>query len=120
MRSHGVPSFPDPSANGAPNPLAGHILASPAFRSATQACQSLNPDGGAVPSLSESQKLSAIEFSQCMRGHGVPNYPDPQFGALGYRLSIPPGLDPNSPAVKRAEIVCNRSAESGVGSTGNS
>jgi hypothetical protein len=118
MRSHGVPSFPDPSANGAPNgPGSGISLASPAFRSAVEACRALAPDGAAVPKLTEGQKLIALKFSQCMRAHGVKNYPDPQFSAMGYRLTLPPGLSQNSPALKSAQATCDSSA--GVGS-GNS
>jgi hypothetical protein len=122
MRSHGVPSFPDPSANGAPAPPGGTgaltTLRSPAFRSATKACQSLAPDGTTVPSLSEGAKLAALKFSRCMRAHGVRNYPDPQFSGIGYRLILPPGLSPSSPAFKSAETVCNRSAGYGSGNTG--
>jgi hypothetical protein len=123
MRSHGVPSFPDPSANGAPAPPGGAgaitIVRSPTFRSAIKACQSLAPSGTTVPSLSEGAKLAAVKFSECMRAHGVRNYPDPQFSGLGYRLTLPPGLGPSSPAFKSAETVCNRSAGYGSGNTGS-
>ena len=123
MRSHGVPSFPDPTANGAPPPQGGAgaltTLRSPAFRSAIKACQSLAPAGATVPSLSDGAKLAALEFSRCMRAHGVRGYPDPQFSGLGYRLTLPPGVSPNSPAFKSAETVCNRSAGYGSGNTGS-
>jgi hypothetical protein len=122
MRAHGVSGFPDPSPSGAPNletgPGTGINLQSPAFRSTIQDCRSLTPSAAAVPSLSEAQKHVAIKFSQCMRTHGVANYPDPEFSAIGYRLTLPPGLSVNSPAFKSAEAACNSSA-GGSGNTGS-
>jgi hypothetical protein len=50
MRSHGVPSFPDPNSQGALD-SAKLDNSSPAFRTATRACKSLQPTGAiaAVP-----------------------------------------------------------------------
>jgi hypothetical protein len=52
----------------------------------------------------------ALKFSQCMRTHGVPNFPDPTISAGGasIRLSGGPdsGLDPNSPQFQAAQSAC--------------
>jgi hypothetical protein len=50
MRSHGVPSFPDPNSQGALD-SAKLDNSSPAFQTATRACKSLQPTGAiaAVP-----------------------------------------------------------------------
>ncbi len=49
MRAHGVPSFPDPTAErgGISLSLGGSVNpGSPQFRAAQQACRSLMPGGG--------------------------------------------------------------------------
>jgi hypothetical protein len=48
----------------------------------------------------------AEAYSQCMRSHGVPNFPDPVLtpgGGYGYRTS---GIDPNSAAFQGALQAC--------------
>ena len=117
MRSHGVPNFPDPSSPGARmtgNSFGGFALPasistqSPAFQSALQACRGDLP-GGSRPrgGISESQKLSMLKHAQCMRAHGVPNYPDPNIPSHGPILSVPPpGINTDSPAFKGAAAAC--------------
>jgi hypothetical protein len=106
MRSHGVPNFPDPT-NGGGLSLVGTGVNrnSPAFQSASKACQSLMPGAGGVgPSGQKSDltRAQGLSLAKCMRAHGVPNFPDPD--ASG---AIPPGrVDPNSPAVKAGLKVC--------------
>ena len=122
MRSHGVPNLPDPSASGtAPsgsyNSFEGIVIPttinmqSPAFLSAEHTCASLLPGaGGPKPAIPESVKLQALANAQCMRKHGVPNFPDPVFPSSG-GIAIQvggPGDDPQSPAFQAAEKVCGR------------
>ena len=64
----------------------------PAFQSAMQACRSYLPNGG-HPSAAQTAKAKsqALAMSRCMRSHGVPNFPDPQFqtgpgGGFGIRI----------------------------------
>jgi hypothetical protein len=67
--------------------------------------------GGASP-LAE-----AVTYSQCVRSHGVPNFPDPvqtPDGGYGYRTS---GIDPNSAAFQGALQAC-KSLPSPWNSTG--
>jgi hypothetical protein len=51
MRSHGVPNFPDPAANGSITLPPGMNAESPQFQAAGKACQSLMPlnPGGSAP-----------------------------------------------------------------------
>jgi len=120
MRAHGATNFPDPSPGGGFQQhyipgigltLNGVLIDShsPAVRAAAKTCD-YGRGGSAPPPLSESQKQALVQFSQCMREHGVPNYPDPRFPA-GYGIGIPhvPGLNRNAPAVQRAAATCNRS-----------
>jgi hypothetical protein len=111
MRSHGVPSFPDPGADGtlSVGGSSGIDLSSPAFQSAQQACARLLGLGsGSHGSIPESRKLQLLAMSRCMREHGLPNFPDPNFSGGGARLSIGPntGLDPASPAFQHAAAAC--------------
>lgn len=112
MRQHGVTNFPDPQG---PNQnsflISGAVTRNPHFKSASQACQSLRPQqtggAGGAGGLSQ-QKLLAL--AQCMRTHGVPNFPDPTSGGA-VRIGGP-GLDPTSPTFQHAMQVCQ--AKTGV------
>lgn len=118
MRTHGVPNFPDPKANGnggmrieatpGSTKVNGVSVNGPAFQSAMQACHADLPNGGQRRPLSASQRQQALQFSQCMRAHGLTNFPDPSFsgGGVQLRLSASTGLDPNSPAFKAAQSAC--------------
>ncbi len=107
MRSHGVANFPDPSAGGAINipDALGH---SPAFQSAAQTCRSkLRPGGGPHGGISESARLSMLHHAECMRAHGVANYPDPNIPSHGpYDFGPPPGINTDAPAFQRAASAC--------------
>lgn len=126
VRSHGVPNFPDPGGNGSggieiqqssrngsgvSTKVNGTSVNGPAFQSAMQACRRYLPNGG-VPTAAETAKAraAALAMSRCMRTHGVPDFPDPQFGkgpngGLGIRLSGS-GINPSSPAFQAAQKTC--------------
>jgi hypothetical protein len=112
MRSHGVPNFPDPNAQGviAIGSSSGIDPSSKQFQSAQQACAKYLPNGGQPPSPAEQAKMQqqALKFSACMRAHGVPNFPDPDFGKGTVRISIGPssGIDPQSPQFQAARKAC--------------
>src|ERR1700691_1225518 len=92
MRTHGEPEFPEPSEgrllihssdhNGR---VTGVNPRSAQFQAASKACAKLSPKGGKPPSPAEQAKLQekALQFSQCMRTHGVPSFPDPEFSGSG-------------------------------------
>ena len=102
MRSHGVPSFPDPDSSGR-FLLPGSVQNAPRFTSAAQACQHLLPNGLSNGAGGGSNTSQAVKFAQCMRSHGVPNFPDP---VAGGGISIPAGVDPNSPQFQSAVQAC--------------
>jgi hypothetical protein len=59
-----------------------------------------------------SQKRAALEIAQCMRRHGVPNYPDPIYGKYGRPIVKPLsiyGINPESPAFTNAVEACPES-----------
>jgi hypothetical protein len=118
MRSHGVPNFPDPGSNGTGGMLVqespsgtkvnGVSVNGPAFQSATQACHSFLPNGGKPRQLSAARRQQMLQFSQCMRAHGISGFPDPTFGGGGVQLRLDKsaGIDPNSPAFQAAQKAC--------------
>lgn len=106
MRSHGVPNFPDPGTpvGGQGSGINTHA---PAFRSAGHTCDKLtdNPQPKGSPA-SESQRRAALAQAECMRKHGVPNFPDPTFLSSGGTSVNLTGLNPQSPAFKQAQAAC--------------
>jgi len=109
MRDHGVPSFPDPQDPAAVQiPVALTKNPSPAFTSAMRACKYLVPADTAPPTMSASQKAAAVKLAQCMREHGVPNYPDPTYqdGHLVPPSIADPAINPASPAFSSASKAC--------------
>jgi hypothetical protein len=110
IRDHGVPSFPDPEADagGIQIPLSLAQNPSPAFKSAMQACKYLIPANTSPPVVSASQKAAAVKLAQCMREHGVPNYPDPTYqdGHLVPPSIAVPAINPASPAFGAASKTC--------------
>ncbi len=110
MRAHGVPNYPDPTTGSGINALplnSGINIQSPAFRAAHEACAKLNPANSVPePAESESQKLADLKYAECMRAHGVPNYPDPTYSGNGRVIEKPLSLNTESPAVQRALKAC--------------
>jgi hypothetical protein len=121
MRSHGVPSFPDPSPGGGIHLNAGSGLnpQSPRFQSAQQACHKLLPGGGPPSHPTAQDEAQMLHVSQCMRRHGVSGFPDPTLSPpsspTGYSevvdrggvvLAIPNTIDTASPAFKQAAAAC--------------
>jgi hypothetical protein len=138
IRSHGVPNFPDPSNNGRGGLLIqqsqrsgsgssmevnGVLVSAPAFKAAMQACRKYLPNGGTPsPAKTAQLKAQALAMARCMRSHGVPSFPDPQFQTgpgrgFGIRLGGP-GINPQSPAFQAAQSVCGPIFGKGPGDGG--
>jgi hypothetical protein len=116
MRGHGVPQFPDPggtpSAGSSISILGSQLpptinINSPAFQSALSTCMKQFNATHPRPPLTAAMKAAALKFSQCMRTHGVPHFPDPAFPpGGGIALRPAPGTDSTSPAFQHAEQQC--------------
>ena len=116
MRAHGVPNFPDPTIDGGifggiaklgPNVIDS---ASPQFAAADKACEHLDPNGGdATAAQFQLQIEQDLKLTQCMRAHGVPNFPEPTVTnggtAVGFNGSA---IDPRSPQFQRASSACGQ------------
>lgn len=82
MRDNGVTEFPDPDASGTfkYGIKAGSSLdpSTAAWKRAIAACKDLEPPGALGGGQLSAQELRArLEFAQCMRDHGVTDFPDP-------------------------------------------
>jgi hypothetical protein len=126
MRSHGEPDFPDPNASGGytlrPNGSiegAGgssiDIDSSPA-QAAYGDCRHLLPGAPSVSQLQQdvqqeqqrqAQSLpELLKYSQCMRSHGVADFPDLGQGGQSPAPGNGAGLNPNSPQFQAASTAC--------------
>ena len=88
MRWNGVPSFPDPLPGQVTAKFPGAQdlgVSTSLYQTAQNACRHLLPNGGSAPNQAEVQReLSGMRsFTQCMRSHGVPDWPDPAVDSQG-------------------------------------
>lgn len=118
MRAHGVGNFADPTSTG--NFLfKGSGSANPAnnpnISSANKACAHLLPNGG-QPTAAQQQKVAAaaLTYAQCMRAHGVLNFPDPGPGG-GINLGGNESIDQNTPQFKVALNTCRTALNLTIG-----
>ncbi len=115
VRANGEPSFPDPNAQGQismSTVTAGGIdPRSPQLGRAEQACEKDLPKSAATAlspaQLAQAQRQS-LEFSACMRSHGVRNFPDPPPGGQAIRILPGSGIDPQSPQYESATKACRK------------
>jgi hypothetical protein len=126
MRANGVSNFPDPAQGGGLrfNIPAGIDQNAPAFHAAQETCQKLilggdTPGNGAPPSEETLTKLRTI--AQCMRQHGITQFPDPrptrpvdpklgQYAVItdfdGAFLLFPAAVNMEAPAYRQALTAC--------------
>jgi ABC-type glycerol-3-phosphate transport system substrate-binding protein len=104
MQTHGVSNFPDPGP-GALAAMRNVDLGAPKYQAAFKTCQAVLPDGGALPTTPLSPKVlaEALKFTQCMRSHGMTNWPEPTSNA--YAVASP-GAGSSSTYVNAAKA-CN-------------
>jgi hypothetical protein len=118
MRAHGVPDFPDPNA-------AGNIQVHPGNPNdpmnngqeqiANSACQHLLPGGGQSGTGTNQQYVTLLlELAECMRTHGVPDFPDPQVSGSNVTLPFQGVVNFNSPQFKDAERACKSLIPAGL------
>jgi hypothetical protein len=79
MRANGVSDFPDPNASGQ-FPSYGVSVSKAVWTNAVAACKALQPPGTLSAKLTPAQESAALKFAQCIREHGVPDFPDPVSG----------------------------------------
>jgi hypothetical protein len=119
MRSHGLPDFPDPdpSTGGFSSSVLSTFDDSQG-QAAYSSCRHLLGDG--APSLARLEQLAQqeqtarqkalpelLKLSQCVRSHGVPNFPDPTPSGLNLNGT---GINPSSPQFQAALKACQKAA----------
>jgi hypothetical protein len=93
---------------------------SPAFKTASSACDKLLPGSDGHQHLSAQALAQMLKFSECMRAHGVTGFPDPtstrpaSFSGYsmvvrrgGAYLAVPNTISHASPVYKQAAAACN-------------
>jgi hypothetical protein len=107
IRAHGVPGYPDPNSQGqfiVQNGSALPSVSAAVAAAAAAACQKLLPPSMAQgPPSGSSGQGSGLKFSECMRSHGEPDFPDP---AANGSFTLPSGMDAESPQFQSAEKAC--------------
>jgi hypothetical protein len=107
MRAHGVPTWPDPDSSGVfdKTKITTQQLgvSGTGLQAAQNACQAVLP-----PASITQQRLNAaqaLQFSQCMRSHGVPSFPDPDgSGRIPDPATV--GVDQGAPQFQAANDTC--------------
>jgi hypothetical protein len=113
MRSHGVTNYPDPSASGGSSivvdPGSGVDTNSPTYQAAQQSCQKYLGGSGTSSAEQTQTEAKMLLYTQCMRSHGLPNFPDPVTGPDGapmFELGPRAGVNLNSPSYQAANSAC--------------
>jgi hypothetical protein len=76
---------------------------------ATASCaMALTACGSSATHTSGSNRgVAGIKFADCMRSHGVPNFPDPSAGG-GIQINSSSGINPQSPSFQSAQQACSK------------
>jgi hypothetical protein len=85
-------------------PTLAVALAAVSCAVALTACGSSGKSNNGSGSNGES---AGIKFADCMRSHGVPNFPDPGAGG-GIQIGSGSGINPQSPAFQSAQGACSK------------
>jgi hypothetical protein len=119
LRTHGVPNYPDPNAAGQEPPNSKQLISPPQGQAAVRACSYLgNRVHNDVAAQNQVVLAEYVRFAQCMRSHGLPNFPDPvnSEGRVEFVLSASQdGFDPHSPQVLAKAHDCEHVLPAGSG-----
>jgi hypothetical protein len=122
MRSHGVPNFPDPTSSGEiPKQAvvsAFQAVSTSQAKAAQEACNHLLPAGGLsgqpVRTITAQDRQDYLRAAACMRSHGFPNFPDPNFRNNNVQTDIPSSIDQDAPKFKSAAETCTKLIPAGL------
>ena len=78
MRASGVPHFPDPDSKGEMN--FGVDVTREVWLKAVDTCKALKPPGALSSKRTRKEQSASLRFAQCVRDHGVKDFPDPVNG----------------------------------------
>jgi hypothetical protein len=116
MRAHHALGFPDPDSQGIFT-VSQMDMNSPQVQSAFAACHSLLPPGAVPIPAGQQQQLvnQGLKSAACMRSHGYPDFPDPEVQQGQASVTLPSGIDQDSPQFQSAERLCGLAGQSSAG-----
>jgi hypothetical protein len=109
MRANGVPNFEDPKINdgGGTQMVMPQGVGKDQADAAMAKCRQYLPNGGALGKPDPQMVEQARKFAQCMRDHGLPNFPDPSAdGGMALDLSKIGVTGPDDPKLTTAQKAC--------------
>jgi hypothetical protein len=117
MREHGV-NMPDPEvgSGGAISMRVGDGSDPAKTKAAQEACQQYMPSGGDSAKADPQQLEQLRKLAQCMREHGLPDFPDPGANG-GMMIDKDSGINPDDPKFKAAMEACKQYQPDGKGGT---
>jgi hypothetical protein len=122
MRSSGVQDLPDPTGSNVKIPTAQQLgVSSSQLQTAESTCRHLLANGGSGPNPAQlEQEMDSMRtFADCLRSHGIANWPDPTVGPQGrpeFKLVGARGIpDPSSPQLQNAIHDCGHLVPTAVG-----
>jgi hypothetical protein len=101
IRSHGVPNFPDPTISNGNIGL--NLRGNGTLQAAQNACKSLSPVHPLTGAQEAKNVAEGLKWAQCIRSHGVPNFPDPNSSGV---FALPSGMNPQSGSLQTAMNAC--------------
>ena len=118
MRANGVPHFPDPDAHGDSN--FGVDVSREVWLKAVDACKALKPPGALSSKRTPKEQSATLRFAQCVRDHGVKDFPDPVNGEpVINTYKIPSSNKPGGMAILNAAThACGGILKSSAGGQG--
>jgi hypothetical protein len=116
MRAHHALGLPDPDSQGLFS-VSQMDMNSPQVQSAFGACHYLLPPGAApIPAAQQHQLATqGLKSAACMRSHGYPDFPDPSVQQGQASVTLPSGIDPDSPQFQSAQRLCGLAGQISAG-----
>jgi hypothetical protein len=103
IRAHGVSDFPDPTDKNAD--AYGISVTPTVWTKAVDACKALKPPGALSAKRTPKQLSAEVKFAQCVRDHGVKDFPDPVNGEpLVNTYKIPSSNKPGGMTILNAAM----------------
>jgi len=118
IRANGVPNFPDPDPKGEFN--FGVDVTVEVWTKAVDACKALKPPGALSAKRTPKEQSASLRFAQCVREHGVKDFPDPVNGEpLIDTYKIPSSNKPGGMTILNAATdACGTILEKSAGGQG--
>ena len=112
MRAHGIVNFPDPTVQdnahnkGVGFSLNGINTSSSQVKAAAKTCQRQTGFGHISAAQLQAGMSAMLKFAECMRSHGIANFPDPVENSHQIGFNIGGGIDQSSARYKAAQKTC--------------